>query len=217
MVKTKPFDEHVSEYELWFVDHYFVFQSELAALRKAIPFTGRGMEVGIGSGIFAKPLGIKDGVDPSLTMRLKAKERGIHPVDGVAENLPYPDKSYDFALMITTICFVDDVIQSFKEVHRVLKRDGKFIIGFVDKNSPVGKNYLKNKDKSLFYNDAIFFSTEEVYRYLRENYFTIETTYQTVFGMLDEITEEQKPLMGYGKGSFVVIKAKKSTNKINDK
>ena len=152
-------------------------------------------------------LEIKDGIDPSLPMRKMAKERGLNVIDGVAENLPYADKSTDFALMVTTICFVDDVKKAFQEVFRVLKNKGSFIIGFVDKNSPLGEIYLKNKDKSLFYKDAVFYSTEEVYRYLWETDFTIEKTYQTVFGILDEITEEQKFLTGYGKGSFVVIKA----------
>jgi SAM-dependent methyltransferase len=209
MAKTKPFDEHVYEYEQWFVDHYFVFQSELAALRKAIPKTGTGVEIGIGSGIFALPLGIKDGIEPSLSMRRKARERGIYPVDGVAEKLPYPDKSYDYSLMVTTICFLDNTIQSFKEVRRILKKEGKFIIGFVDKNSPVGKIYLENRVQSLFYKDAIFYSTREVYRYLRKTGFKIDITWQTVFGTLNEIVEVQEPRKGYGKGSFVVIKARK--------
>jgi ubiquinone/menaquinone biosynthesis C-methylase UbiE len=210
MAKTKPFDEHVKEYEQWFDDNYYVFKSELEAVRKVLPAGEKGMEIGIGSAIFAVPLGIKEGVEPSLPMREKANERGIYPVDGIAEKLPCADKSYNYALMVTTICFVDDIKKAFHEAHRILKENGSLILGFVDKNSPVGKFYLKNKDKSLFYGDAIFYSTGEVYRYLWETDFTIEETYQTVFGMPDEINEEQEAVPGYGKGSFVVIKARKS-------
>jgi SAM-dependent methyltransferase len=209
MAKIKPFNEHVSEYEQWFVDHYFVFQSELTALRKAIPEKGAGVEIGIGSGIFALPLKIQDGIEPSPAMRRKAKERGIYPIDGVAEKLPYPDKSYDYSLMVTTICFLDNIIQSFKEVYRILRKKGKFIIGFVDKNSPVGKIYLENREQSLFYKDAIFYNTREIYRYLRKTGFKIDMTWQTVFGSLNDIVEDQKPRKGYGKGSFVVIRARK--------
>jgi ubiquinone/menaquinone biosynthesis C-methylase UbiE len=210
MAKTKPFDEHASEYEQWFDDNYYVFRSELEAIRRVLPTGEKGMEIGIGSGIFAVPLGIKEGVEPSQPMRKKANERGIYPVDGVAEELPFADKSYDYALMVTTICFVDDIKKAFEEARRILKENGNLIIGFVDKNSPVGKSYIKNKNKSLFYKDAVFYSTEEVYRYLWETDFAIEKTYQTVFGMLDEITKKQECLSGYGKGSFVVIKARKS-------
>ena len=110
-------------------------------------------------------------------------------------------------LMVTTICFVDDIFKSFQEVHRVLKDNGHFIIGYVDKNSPIGKFYLEQKRESLFYKDATFFGTEELYERLRETGFKINTTYQTVFGKIDEINEVQNVLGGYGKGSFVVIKA----------
>ena len=77
----------------------------------------------------------------------------------------------------------------------------------MDKNSPVGKIYLKNKNQSVFYKDAVFYSAEEVYNYLWETGFKIDVTLQTVFGMLDTIKEIQIPQNGYGKGSFVVIKA----------
>jgi ubiquinone/menaquinone biosynthesis C-methylase UbiE len=152
-------------------------------------------------------LGIKDGVEPSFAMRNKAIGRQINAVDGIAEELPYPDKSYDYALMLTTICFVDDISKSFREVHRILKKNGKFIIGFVDKNSPIGRTYFENKSKSVFYTDAVFYSSEEVYRHLWENNYKINQTWQTVFGTLQEICEIQTPEKGYGRGSFVVVQA----------
>jgi len=209
MPKTRPFDNYSNEYEDWFIINKYAFQSELNAIKKAFPDTGDGVEIGIGSGIFAEPLGIKDGVDPSEAMREKAKKRGISVIDAVAEKLPYADQSKDAVLMVTTICFVDDIYKSFQEAHRVLKDNGHFIIGYVDKNSPIGKFYLEQKDKSLFYKDAIFFGTEELYEILRETGFKINNTYQTVFGKIDEINEVQNVLVGYGKGSFVVIKAQK--------
>jgi ubiquinone/menaquinone biosynthesis C-methylase UbiE len=130
-------------------------------------------------------------------------------MDAVAENLPYTDQSKNAVLMVTTICFVDDIYKSFLEVHRVLKDDGHFIIGFVDKNSPVGKFYLEHKDENAFYEDAIFFGTEELYEILKDTGFKINNTYQTVFGKLEEINKAQNVLAGYGQGSFVVIKAQK--------
>lgn len=56
MAKTAPFDTYISEYEQWFDDHRFVFLSELEALRNVLPDTGRGVEIVIGSGVFASPL-----------------------------------------------------------------------------------------------------------------------------------------------------------------
>jgi len=77
MARTEPFDEHLNEYEL-------------EAIRSVIPVKGRGVEIGVGSGIFASSPGIKDGIEPSSAMREQARERGINVIEGIAENLPYP-------------------------------------------------------------------------------------------------------------------------------
>ena len=209
MPKTAPFDNYSDEYEDWFVINKYIFQSELNAIKKALPDNGDVIEVGIGSGIFAAPLGIKEGIDPSEAMLKKAKKKGVRVMDAVAENLPYANQSKDVVLMVTTICFVDDIYKSFQEVHRVLKDNGHFIIGYVDKNSPIGKAYLEQKGENLFYKNAVFFGTEELYKILEETGFKISNTYQTVFGKINEINEVQNVLVGYGKGSFVVIKAQK--------
>jgi len=37
----------------------------------------------------------------------------------------------------------------------------------VDKNSPIGKSYLVNKNKSVFYKDAVFFGTEDLLELLK--------------------------------------------------
>ncbi|MBP8960193.1 MAG: class I SAM-dependent methyltransferase [Bacteroidales bacterium] len=210
MAKTKPFDNYLNEYEQWFIENYFVYLSELEAVRKLIPPEGKGVEVGIGSGLFASPLGIKHGCDPSETMRQKATERGINAIYGIAEDLPYENNYFDFVLMVTTICFVDDPDRAFSEISRILKPEGELIIGFIDKNSPVGKQYSKHKKESVFYRDATFYSTQEIYGLLVKNGFVIEDTLQTVFGKLNEVKEIQHPDQGSGEGCFVVIKAKKS-------
>jgi ubiquinone/menaquinone biosynthesis C-methylase UbiE len=127
--------------------------------------------------------------------------------DAVAEKLPYADASVSGAVIITTICFVDDIYQSFREVHRILKNDGFLILGYVDKDSPVGKEYLKHKDESLFYKEATFFGTEELYEILHQTGFKMIETCQTIFGKVEDISEVQPVINGFGQGSFVVIKA----------
>ena len=213
MPKTKPFDEYINEYEEWFVQNSAVYSSELKAIKDISGVPENAVEIGVGSGLFAEPLGIKTGIEPSEAMREKAKERGINVVDGVAENLPWEDNSIDYVLMVTTICFVDDVKKSLSEVYRVLQNRGSFIIAFVDKNSPVGQLYQKDKEESLFYKDTTFYSTEELYGYLIEAGFSIKKTRQTVFGKINEVVEVQEPREGYGEGSFVIINAVKKTNR----
>jgi len=209
MPKIEAFQKHTNEYDNWFVVNRFAFLSEIEAVKKTLPQTEGVIEIGIGSGIFAKPLGIKEGVDPSEAMRQRAEQKGLKVLDAVAEKLPYNNASVNGAVMITSICFVDDIYQSFKEAHRVLKNNGFLILGFVDKDSPVGKEYLKYKDQSMFYKEATFFSTGELYDILKQTDFRIEETWQTIFGKVEEVKETQPVIEGFGKGSFVVIKALK--------
>ena len=206
MPKTEPFDNHLNEYEEWFDSNHYVYLSELEAVKKLLPSTGRGIEIGIGSGLFAEPLGIKEGCDPSAEMRGKAEKRGLKITECVAENLPYDDDSINYALMVTTICFVDDPQKTFNEIFRVLKPGGSVIVAFVDKDSPVGKIYLENKAKSMFYKEATFFSTKEILKLLKDAGFKTESILQTVFGILKEIHEIQRPKEGHNEGSFVVVK-----------
>ncbi|RLC46323.1 MAG: SAM-dependent methyltransferase [Candidatus Cloacimonadota bacterium] len=209
MPKIEPFEKHLIEYEKWFDKYLPVYQSELLAIKSIANVPENAVEVGIGSGLFAKPLGIKRGIDPSWTMIKKSRERGLKVDYGIAENLPWHDMSIDYALMVTTICFVDDPLKSISEVYRILKPNGTFVIGFVDKDSQIGEQYLKYKNTSIFYKDATFFSTKEILSFFQKTGFKKEKILQTVFGRLDEIKKVQKPVKGFSKGSFVVILGKK--------
>lgn len=145
-------------------------------------------------------------------MRYFALVKGLKAQNGIAEKLPVEDQSFDFALMVTTICFVDDVRKFFSEVRRILKPGGSFIIGLVDKNSPLGKAYEELKDQNKFYHSATFYSAYEVIKLLEENGFSDQEIVQTVFGNLQKIHEVQKFKEGYGEGGFVVVKAVNSFN-----
>ncbi len=206
MAKTRPFDQHAEQYEQWFDDNIHVYKSEINAVRKLIPAEGRGIEVGIGSGKFAIPLNIKEGIDPSLEMRNKARAKGLNVINGIAEQLPYNNESIDYILMVTTICFLDDPHKSFSEAKRVLKNNGYLIIGFVDKTSPLGRKYAVNKAKSVFYKDTVFYSTRDIYALYEQNGFIIDQTVQTVFGPLSQVNMVQQPKQGHEQGSFVVVR-----------
>jgi ubiquinone/menaquinone biosynthesis C-methylase UbiE len=206
MAKIEPFEQHYAEYENWFERNKFAYQSELAAVKEFIPDNKRGIEIGIGSGRFAALIGIKIGIDPSPKMREIAKNHGLEVYDAVAEALPFNDVSFDFALMVTTICFVDDIRLAFKEAYRILDPSGFLIVGFIDKNSLSGKLYERNKQKSVFYRHAHFYSTDEVISYLKKEGFKDFEILQTIFHGLSEISEVEPIKKGYGEGSFVVIK-----------
>ena len=206
MTKIEPFEKHTSEYEAWFENNRFVYKSELRAIEEKLPKKGEGLEVGIGSGRFSAPLGIRLGVDPSRKMRELARSKGMEAIDGVAENLPFDDCRFHFVLMVTTICFLDDIETAFKEAYRVLKCSGEFILGFIDKNSPLGKIYQQHKNASVFYKIATFYSVNEIVHHLTKAGFKNFDFVQTLFHDLTEIKTIEQIKKGYGEGSFVVIR-----------
>jgi len=89
MPNIEPFEVHFNQYEDWFVGNYSVYQSELKAVRPHLSNPAEGLEIGVGSGLFAGPLGISYGVDPAQRMIQKAVERGVKTVKGCAEQLPF--------------------------------------------------------------------------------------------------------------------------------
>jgi len=209
MPKIEPFEKHTIQYEDWFKENKYAYQSEINAIKDILPNFSNGIEIGVGSGKFALPLGIKFGVEPSVEMRKIAESRGIRVVEGVAENLPLENESFDLVLMVTTLCFLDDASKAFSEVYRILKPEGFFINGFVDKNSMIGKIYQQYKTKSIFYKIAVFFSTEEVIFLLKETGFKNIEFRQTIFKSLDNINKVEPVKEGHGEGSFIVVRAQK--------
>lgn len=203
MPRTEPFDAHSDAYDSWFERHADLYEAELAAIRELMPPGGEGVEVGVGSGQFAAPLGIATGVEPSAAMAEKARARGIEVHAGVAEALPFPDRRFDFVLMVTTICFVDDLPRSFEEAFRVVKAGGRLLIGFIDRESELGRRYESERASNDFYRDAIFFSSREVMAQLERAGFAIGRTRQTLLPGEPPATIRE----GFGQGGFIAIEA----------
>jgi ubiquinone/menaquinone biosynthesis C-methylase UbiE len=209
MYKVFYSQNNVEEYEKWFIKNKSAYQAELKAVKELFQSENRTLEIGVGTGRFAVPLNIKIGMEPSPAMGIIAQQRGIEVVEGVAENLPFPDSSFDSLLMVTTICFVDDISKSLEEANRILSNMGSITIGLVDKNSPLGKSYLEKKNISRFYKEANFYSVEEVTAIMKKTGFKEFSYTQTIFSKLEDIEETEPVREGYGEGSFVVIHAKK--------
>jgi len=164
-----PFDLFADEYEGWFRENENTFQSELLALKQVVPAGMTGIEIGIGSGIFAEQLDIKYGIDPSDKMLDYARRRNMTVVNGFAGNLPYHAESFDFATFITSRCFIENPEKAIREAHRILKPDGDVIIAFIDEVSALGQILEKGKNESKFYKYANFYSVPEIIELIENN------------------------------------------------
>jgi len=209
MVELEVFNNFALEYDKWFENHEVEYALELKAIREYLPKEGDGIEIGAGTGRFTQPLGISLGVEPSEAMRSLALSRGANAVAGTAESLPVVDGTYEYAVLVTTVCFLDEPELAFKEVYRVLKAEGFIIVGLIDKDSKLGKKYEDKKNKSKFYKNANFHSVVEIQKKLEKAGFSNIECIQAL--LPGDTYENYKPEVkqGYGEGSFVVLRGQK--------
>lgn len=200
------FDSNALDYDDWFDRHSGIYQSELLALKKAIPHKVIGLEIGVGTGRFAQPLNISIGIEPSHSMAQLAMRRGITVINARAEALPFFPHSFDFAVMITVDCFLNDTKKAFAEANRILKSNGYLIIAMIDKESSLGKKYEQIKQNNLWYRNAQFHTVPEITELLRHSGFSNFKYWQTLVFDNEQV---QEPISGYGKGGFIVIRAQK--------
>lgn len=104
----------------------------------------RVLEIGFGPGVGVEELLEQQpraevcGVDPSPPMLEAARERNEEArtegrVDlraGVAEDLPFPDDSFDRAFSVDTYQAWRDPVAGIEELERVLREDGRLALGF---------------------------------------------------------------------------------------
>ena len=133
-----PYQQH-----FWLeVPHPFLTRARLRRILAPQPGE-RVLEVGPGTGYYSldvaeqiAPDGVLDILDVQQemldhTMR-KASERhitNIVPTHGDAQELPYPDHTFDAAYMTVTLGEVPDKDAALRELRRVLKPSGRLIVG----------------------------------------------------------------------------------------
>jgi ubiquinone/menaquinone biosynthesis C-methylase UbiE len=181
MESRQIFDDYVELYDRWYDEHPRIYQSEVSALEHFVPWYGKGLEIGVGTARFAAPLHIEYGIDPSPEMARIAAGREINTVIGQGETIPFCDNTFDFILMATVICFVQDLKKAIHESARVLKPQGTLILAFIDRDSPLGLEYRCDAETSVFFRRARFHTLDEVRALLTTAGFGQQETIQTVF------------------------------------
>jgi ubiquinone/menaquinone biosynthesis C-methylase UbiE len=102
----------------------------------------RVLEVGPGTGYYSLPLAEWLGADGRLDVydlqqemldhtERRARQAGVtvHPRQGDARQLPYDDATFDAALLVAVLGEIPDQVQALHELRRVLKPDGRLVVG----------------------------------------------------------------------------------------
>ncbi len=136
------------------------------------------LEIGFGPGLLLSQMaqtttkGFVEGIDFSEAMVAQAQKINKHYIaqkrvkiqKGHCDNLPYGPESFDKVCTSNTIYFWEDPKAIFNEIFRVLKPEGKLVIGFRDadqmKTLPLSKevfHFYTMKDVKGFLTQAGFF------------------------------------------------------------
>ena len=156
------FDRFAADYDQWFDTHMEDYATQLALLHGVVPANGTGLEEGVGSGRFASSLGIGFGLDPSPALLLMARKRGVECVRGIGESLPYRSGTFDYVLMMTVICYLEDISRSFREALRVLRPNGIIIVAFLEKGGEIAERERTREPKGRFLRYATFRTADDV-------------------------------------------------------
>ncbi len=97
------------------------------------------LELGCGTGLILQRVKEKCqnsfGIDISLGMLSKSKEKKLDIVQGDLTYLPFKDKTFNLLYSFKVLAHVKEMGQAFKEFDRVLTKDGVMVLEFYNKTS----------------------------------------------------------------------------------
>ncbi len=208
-ISYKVFDLYAERYESWYTRNPILFECEAETIR-SLNLKGKGLSIGIGTGILDSQAPIDVGIEPSINMLKIALTRKIDLIRAVGEHLPIKNEAFDFVLMITTLCFVSSPQKTIEEAKRVLRCGGNLAICFIPRDSSWGKEYRKKAEAGhKIYSLAHFYTLSEVRRLLKRNLMHITSTKATITYSPSEKPKKEKPTDDPSNKSFICIKAKK--------
>lgn len=212
---ASTFDSCAEDYDRWFdnTEGTILFQTELAAVRSVLhEVPGPYLEIGVGTGRFARELGIQYGIDPAMRMLRIAEARGIEVQQATGEFLPFGEKIFGGIFILFTLCFVQNPEQVIREAQRVLRKNGGLIIGMLNRESPWGRLYAKKKEEGHpIYRHAHFFSVPEVSGLIRKSGLFIEAYASALLQHPSEKPHEEKAYEGaLSDAGFLCILARKN-------
>jgi len=116
-------------------------EEEILKMLKNLPKGSKILDIGSGTGHLAAAIKNRGfevyGLEPSKEMLNYARENfpDIESKEGISIALPYPERYFDFVISIEVLRYLspDDVINTYKEIRRVLKNEGNFLVTHVNR------------------------------------------------------------------------------------
>jgi demethylmenaquinone methyltransferase/2-methoxy-6-polyprenyl-1,4-benzoquinol methylase len=159
---------------------------EAASKQEAIELAHRFLDVAGGTGDIAFRIVRRQGERPDVSVcdinaamlavgRDRAVDRGLLKgltwTTGDAENLPFPDRSFDGYTIAFGLRNVTDIDKALGEAQRVLKPGGRFYCLEFSKvtSAPIGRVYDAYSSRALPFFGRIVAKDAESYRYLHES------------------------------------------------
>ena len=143
-----------------------------ALLNRLYPQRGKLLEVGCGLGylldVFRNDGWEVLGVEPYFqACRYAREELGLKIINSILETADLPDESFDLVLLNHVIEHVDDPLRTFREVNRVLKHNGHFVIETPRYDTLMFK-LLGRRERSISCSGHIYFFTTQTLKNLYE-------------------------------------------------
>jgi len=119
----------------WIGDREFILLQSLLRTPKG----GSLLDVGCGTGHFSRCFSRSGlsvtGIDPDPAVLKFAKTQGddIHYMQGNALELPFSGNTFDYAIAVTSLCFIDDPLQVLREMWRVSRH--ALVLGLLNRHS----------------------------------------------------------------------------------
>jgi len=154
MKTEKYYDEFSKKYDCERQQGYFDFVNKMEIETLAPFIKGKKvLEVGCGTGIIlnevSKLAREAVGIDVSPKMLGVAKKKGLNVKEASAENLPFPDKSFDVVYSFKVLAHVQGIEKALAEIERVAKPGAVLVLEFYN---PFSIKYLVNffQPKNVF-------------------------------------------------------------------
>jgi SAM-dependent methyltransferase len=108
-----------------------------AAIHAALGDARRVLNIGAGTGSYEPTDREMIAVEPSAVMRAQRPPHLVEAIEGVAEDIPLPDKSVDATMGVFTMHHWDDVDRGLAEVARVTRDRVAFLTLDVDRTATI--------------------------------------------------------------------------------